>query len=188
MRLRPQRDECPYCPGNPTTTQQRSWYTPRRSFRRAYEEQLLFILVNRTIQDVCLKEDVGYEAIMGSIDRYMAREINGEDLTQGAVLGLDEISLQKGHRDFVALITGRLETEPGILGGVPDRTTATVKACLRGISQRLRQTMYAVCSDRDEGFVHAAKEVLGKRVQSVMDRFPVAQRYRSGLDKLRKQA
>jgi transposase len=187
IRLRPKRYACPYWQGNPTTTQKLSWYTPRSSFTRAYEEQLLLILVNSTIQDVCLKEEVGYEAIMGIIDRYIEREINWEDLTHLDVLGLDEISLKKGHRDFVAIITGRIETETVILGGWPDRKKATVKAFLRGIPKRLRQTMHAVCSDMYAGFVNAAKEVFGKRVKIVIDRFHVAKLYRSGLDNLRKQ-
>jgi transposase len=38
-----------------------------------------------------------------------------------------------------------------------------------------------------EGFVNAAKEVFGKRVKIVIDRFHVAKLYRSGLDNLRKQ-
>jgi transposase len=38
------------------------------------------------------------------------------------------------------------------------------------------------------GFVNAAKEVFGKRVKIVIDRFHVAKLYRRGLDKLRKQA
>jgi transposase len=37
-----------------------------------------------------------------------------------------------------------------------------------------------------EGFVNAAKEVFGKRVKIVIDRFHVAKLYRSGLDSLRK--
>jgi hypothetical protein len=28
------------------------------------------------VQDVCLKEDIGYEAIMGIIDRYIQQEVN----------------------------------------------------------------------------------------------------------------
>jgi hypothetical protein len=37
-----------------------------------------------------------------------------------------------------------------------------------------------------EGFVNAAKEVFGKRVKIVRDRFHVAKLYRSGLESLRK--
>ena len=42
------------------------------------------------------------------------------------------------------------------------------------------------CSDRYEGYIHAIKEVLGKDVPVVVDRFHVAKRYRKGLDELRK--
>jgi transposase len=102
-------------------------------------------LVNSTVQDISIKEDIGYEAIMGIIDRYIERDINWEDVTCLDVIGLDEISLKKGHRDFVAIITGRIETETIILGVLPDRTKATVKAFLSGIPQRVRHTIHSVC-------------------------------------------
>ena len=102
------------------------------------------------------------------------------------MLGLDEISLKKGRRDFVAIIPVRLETETVIVGVVPDRKKAPVKACLSGIPQRARHTINCICTDRYAGFVHAAKEVFGKRVQIVIDRFHVAKLYRSGVDSLRK--
>jgi len=186
IHLRPKRYQCLYCHGNPTTTQTLFWYTPRSSFTKSYEKQILLSLVNSTVQDISIKEDIGYEAIMGIIDRYIERDINWADVTRLEVIGLDEISLKKGHRDFVAIITGRLETETVILGVLPDRKKATVKALLSGIPQRVRQTIHSVCTDMYEGFVNAAKEVFGKRVKIVMDRFHVAKRYRSGLDSLRK--
>jgi transposase len=187
IRLRPKRYQCLNCHGNPTTTQTLSWYTPRSSFTKAYEKQILLSLVNSTVQDTSIKEDIGYEAIMGIIDRYIERESNWEDLTHIDVLGLDEISVKKGHRDFVTIITGRIETETVILGVLPNRKKATVKAFLSSIPKRLHQTIHSVCTDMYEGFVNAAKEVFGKRVKIVIDRFHVAKLYRSGLDKLRKQ-
>lgn len=185
--LRPKRYECPDCDGNPTTTQTLDWYTPRSSFTQAYEERLLLSLVNSTIQDVSHKEEIGYDAIVGVIDRHIDREINWEDVTHLEVLGMDEISLKKGHRDFVAIITARHECETLILGVLPDRKKATVKAFLQGIPKRLRRTIRSVCCDMYDGFVNAAKEVLGNRVKIVIDRFHVAQHYRRGLDSLRKQ-
>ena len=61
-----------------------------------------------------------------------------------------------------------------------------MKALLSERPRHLCQTLRAVCSDRYEGFVHAAKEVCGKRVKIVIDRFHVAKLYRSRLDRLRK--
>jgi transposase len=185
--LRPKRYECPNCHGKPTTTQQLDWYTPRSSSTRAYEQQLLLSLVNSTIHDVSIKEAIGYEAIMGVLDRQMDRAINWEDFTRLDVIGIDEISLRKGHRNFVAIITARVESETLILGVLPDRKKATVVAFLRGMPKRLRQTIHSVCSDMYDGFVNAAKEVLGRHVKVVIDRFHVAKLYRSGLDGLRKQ-
>ncbi len=185
--LRPKRYECPNFQGKPTTTQQLVWYTSRSSFTRAYEEQLLLSLVNSTVQDVSIKDEIGYEAIMGVIDRHIDRDINWEDFTQIEVIGIDEISLKKGHRDFVAIITARVASETVILGVLPDRKKATVKAFLQGIPKRLRRTIHSVCSDMYDGFVNAAKEVLGKGVKIVIDRFHVAKLYRKGLDNLRKK-
>ena len=53
--------------------------------------------------------------------------------------------------------------------------------------RKLRKTIKAVCSDMYDGCIHAAQEVLGKRIKIVIDRFHVAKLYRKGLDTLRKQ-
>ena len=187
IRLRPRRYQCPSCEGHPTTTQPLVWYTPRSASTRAYEEQVLLSLINSTVQDVALKEEVGYEAILGMLDRHIAQAIKWETVPRIEILGLDEISLKKGHRDFVTIITGRSQSQTVLLGVLADRKKATVKAFLQGMPRRVRHTIQAVCSDMYEGFVNAAKEVLGKRVKLVIDRFHVAKLYRAGLDTLRKQ-
>src|ERR1700741_266553 len=188
IRLRPVRYQCPYCDGHPTTTQQLSWYTPKSSYTKIYEEHILLELVNSTVQDVCLKEAIGYEAIMGIIDRHIQREVDWNQFARLDILGLDEISLKKGHRDFVAIVTGRLDEKTVIRGVLSDRKKSTVKLFLSGIPRKLRKTIKAVCSDMYDGFIHAAQEVFGKRVKIVIDRFHVAKWYRKGLDTLRKHA
>ena len=186
IRLRPRRYQCPLCEGRPTTTQVLPWYTPRSASTRTYEEQVLLSLVNSTVQDVALKEEVGYEAIMGMLDRHIAQAVKWETVPGIDVLGLDEIALKKGHRDFVTIVTVRHQSKTLILGVLADRKKATVKAFLQGMPRRVRHTIQAVCSDMSEGFVNAAKEVLGKRVKLVIDRFHVAKLYREGVDSLRK--
>ena len=187
IRLRPVRYQCPSCDGKPTTTQQLSWYNPRSSYTKSYEEHILFGMVNSTIQDVCMKEDMGYEAIMGILDRHIQSEVEWDQFSRLDVLGLDEISLKKGHRDFVTIVTGRIDTQTVILGVLSDRQKATVKAFLSRMPQKLRKTIKAICSDMYDGFIYAAKEVFGTKVKIVIDRFHVAKLYRKGLDTLRKQ-
>ena len=48
--------------------------------------------MNSTVQDVCIKEDLGYEAIMGMIDRHVQGEVDWKRFVCLDVLGLDEIS------------------------------------------------------------------------------------------------
>jgi hypothetical protein len=47
--------------------------------------------------------------------------------------------LKKGHRNFVAIITARVELETFILGVLPDRKKATVAAFLKGMPKRLER-------------------------------------------------
>lgn len=186
IRLRPARYQCPYCRRRPTTTQQLSWYVPRSPHTRAYEEHVLCELVNSTVEDVSLKEELGYEAVMGIIDRHIRSRVDWKALKRLDVIGLDEISLKKGHKDFITIVTGRRGEKTSILGVLQDRQKTTVKKFLKSIPLRLQKQVVAVCSDMYEGFVNAAKEVFGNRV-IVIDRFHVAKLYRGALETLRKQ-
>mgnify|MGYP003388856353 FL=1 len=187
LHLRPKRYQCLKCKGKPTTTQQLSWYTPRSSYTKAYENQILLSLVNSTVSDVSIKEDVGYESIMGVLNRRFDQTLDWSRIARLDVLGIDEIALKKGHRDFVTIVTARIEGQMLILGVLVNREKETVKTFLQSIPRHLRQTIHTVCCDLYDGFVNAVTEVLGKRVKVVNDRFHVAKLYRSGLDKLRKQ-
>lgn len=187
IRLRPVRYQCPSCDGNPTTTQQLAWSHPRSAYTKSYEEHILLGVVNSTIQDICIKERMGYEAIMGIINRHIQAEVDWETFSRLDVIGIDEISLKKGHKDFVAIVTGRIDKKTVILGVLSDRKKATVKIFLSHIPHKLRKTIQAVCSDMYDGFIYAAKEIFGTKVRMVIDRFHVAKLYRQGLDTLRKQ-
>ncbi len=168
-------------------TQRLSWYEPRSSQTVGFEKRILLGCVNSTVWDVSCKEALGYEAVMGIIDRYIEQEIDWNTVKQLEVLGLDEIALKKGHQDFVTIVTAQVGDEIRILGVLKDRSKATVKAFLLSIPKRLRKQVQAVCSDMYDGFINAAKEVFGNKVARVVDRFHVAKLYRNGVETLRKQ-
>jgi hypothetical protein len=95
---------------HPTTTQRLSWYAPKALHTTAYEHHLLVQLVNSTIEDVCQKEDTNSDVVLGTIERWMTPDIAWEALPPFTVLGIDEIALKKGYRDYVVIITARLST------------------------------------------------------------------------------
>jgi transposase len=187
IRIRPARYQCTHCSGNPTTTQKLQWYEPRSPHTIAYEEHVLRELVMSTVSDVCIKEDLGYEAVMGIIQRHIKTEVEWSEIERLDEIGIDEISLKKGHKDFVTVVTARTGGRIIILAVLNGRKKSTVKAFLASIPKRLRKTILALCSDLYEGYINAAKEVFGTNVIVVVDRFHVAKLYRNGLDELRKK-
>jgi transposase len=187
IRLHPVRYQCQSCRWNPTTTQRLCWYTSRCSCTKAFENHILLQLINSTVKDICIKEDIGYEVVMGIIDRYINHTIDWTVFTHLDVIGIDEIALKKGHKDFVTIVTARIKDETIILGVVKGRKKEIVKAFLRTIPRYLRQSVHSVCCDMYDGFINAAKEVFGKRMKIIIDRFHVAKLYRKGLDNLRQK-
>lgn len=186
IHIRPLRFECPVCRESPTTTQRVSWYDPRSPHTRAYDDYLLLQLRNSTLADVELKEGVGYEAIMGVLERRIAKRVDWKRVQHLAVMGIDEVALKKGHRDYVVIVTARLGDRTMLLAVLENREKATVKAFFASIPKRLRQQLRVVCTDMYEGFINAAKEVFSKQVKVVVDRFHVAKLYRGAVDDLRK--
>lgn len=187
IEITPPRGRCPHCKDNTTTTQQANWYDRKSPHTKAYEQHVLFSLINSTLSDVSIKENLGYQAIQAIVDRKIATEINWKQIKEIGLLGIDEISLKKGHQDYLTLVTSRIKGELKILAVLKGHDKATVKAFLSGIPKRLRKTIVAVCTDMYEGFINAAKEALGKNIAVIVDRFHVAQLYRKSLVSLRKR-
>jgi transposase len=186
LRIRPKRFRCPYCDDHPTTTQQLDWYDPNALHTKAYERLLIVQLVNSTVTDVVEKEDVSYDALLGILDRWIATTIDWDALEPFTVLGIDEIALTKGHRNFVAVLTAKTATNRlHVLAILPDRLKATVLAWLQAIPQEHQQRIQTVCTDMWEGYVTAVQDAL-PAATIVIDRFHVARHYREGVDMLRK--
>jgi transposase len=187
LRIRPKRFRCPFCDAHPTTTQQLDWYDPNALHTKAYERHLIVQLVNSTLTDVEAKEDVTAAALLGILDRWIATSTDWDALSPFTTLGIDEIALLKGHRDFVAVISALTEGgELHVLAVLPDRLKATVLAWLQTIPAALRSGITTVCTDIWEGYITAAQEVLPDAT-IVLDRFHVARHYRDAVDELRKQ-
>lgn len=142
IELRPKRYRCPTCDDHPTTTQQCDWYEPRSPHTKAFDQSLLRQLINSRVSDVARKQGVSYDAVLGAIKRGVARSVNWGEFTSLKVIGMDEIALRKGHRDFVVIVTLRRgDGDIALLGVLPDRKKETVAAFLRSIPPELRVSM-----------------------------------------------
>jgi transposase len=179
------RFQCLDCDGEPTTTQQVPWHERRSPNTIPFEKHILLGLMGSTVEDVSLREGIGYEAVMGIVRRHIRSEVDWNSIKHIGRIGLDEISLKKGHKDFVTIVSAYIDGHVQLLAVLKDRRKDTVKDFLETIPDDLKSTVKSVCTDMYDGFINAAKEVFGKRTRIVVDRFHVAKLYRKGLDTLR---
>lgn len=185
LRYRPKRYQCLLYEARPTTTQRLDWHDANSPHTFAYDEHLLLQLVGATIEDVSIKERVTYDRVLGALERRIDAQVDWSAYTALEVLGMDEIALKKGQRDYVTIVTARLGDERVvILGVLPDRQKDRVVAFLRSIPQRLCQTIHTVCCDMYEGYTEAVREEL-PTARIVVDRFHVTQHYHRAADELR---
>lgn len=187
LEIRPKRFRCQECDAHPSSTQRCMWYEERSPNTKAYEQMALRVLINSTVSDAARKLQVGEETIEGILDRYIATKVNWAEYETLPLIGIDEIALKKGHRNFVAIITTPLEGGGvGILGVLKDRKKETVKSFLSGIPERLKRTIERVCTDMHEGYVRAVEEEV-PWAKVVADRFHVAKAYGACVDEARKK-
>jgi transposase len=188
IEIRPKRFRCPTCDGNPTTTQKLDWYDERSPNTKAYDQWMLLQIIGSTISDAARKEGATHDIVLGSIERLVRTTADWNEIERLPVIGVDEIALKKGHRDFVVLVTARLEDgELKLLGVLPDRKQETVEAFLLTIPEELRATVREVCIDMWEGYANAARKAL-PQAKIIADRFHVAKSYRDCADQLRIEA
>lgn len=187
LRIRPRRYQCFDCDNDPTTTEIFSWRSPKKSYTKAYQDHILRSLMNSTVEDVCLKEGLGEKQVESMLSQSFFGQDPLESIDCIGTLGLDEIALKKGHKDFVVIVSSRLDSKTRVLAVLPDRKKETVVEFLEHIPLPLKQSIHCVCSDMYEGYLNAVKEALGETMELVIDRFHVAQAYRKGADSLRKQ-
>jgi transposase len=191
LRLRPKR----YCEGAVTTTARADWYDAKAGCTKAYAEFLLLERVNGTLQDVAKKHGVTYDVVRGILKRYVKGEVDWSQIKALGLLGLDEISLLKGHSGpglriagagFVTLVSAHDEQgNPLVLAVLKGREKKPRVDFLKTIPKRLQETTKEVCPDLYDGFINAVEEVL-PQAKIVADRFHIAKLYRAAVDALRK--
>ncbi len=135
----PRRYQCQRCQGQPTTTQRATWYDAQSRCTKAIEHHILLACVNSTVWDVSIKEGISYEIVRGIIDRHIAKEVDWQAIKNLKIIGIDEISLKKGHQDFVTIVTGRMDGKTVDLGMLALSKKETVKEFFRRIPKRLRK-------------------------------------------------
>lgn len=185
--VRPIRFRCFYCDDHPTTTQRFPWRTGKSPYTKDFEKYILKQMINSTIEDVSKKENIGYDSIVGILDRSISSNIDWNELLDIKTLGLDEISLRKGHKDFVTMVSAiNVKEELKILAVLPGRDEDTVSQFLKTIPEEVKVKIKSACIDMYRSYRNSVEKEL-PNVSIVTDRFHVAKAYRKCFDDFRKR-
>ena len=102
-------------------------------------------------------------------------------------VGVDEISLKKGHRLYATVLTDLTEpTRPRVLAVGPGRDQAAAEACLQRLTTAQRDAVRTHRTDMSPAFTAACAAQL-KHSQQVIDRFHVAKKLGEVVDEVRKK-
>jgi transposase len=154
-----------------------------------FEEHVLSSLIKSTAEDVAQQLGISAE----TVERIVKNRIEdgqGKKVDPGRKIksiGLDEISLRKGHKAYATILTDLTDaSKPEVLAVAKGRDEAAARQCLEVLSPEQRLEVQTHCTDMGPAYLSACK-TLTPNSQSVIDRFHVAKKLGEVADTLRKK-
>ena len=126
IHIKPRRFWCEDCKKSPTEKYEWKGYKSQHTYD--YEKYILKQLINSTIADVSRKENIDEGVVDRILKKYYKDEVDWNDFEKLGQIGIDEISLKKGHKDFVTIVTSRIDGEIKILGVLKDKKKRQLKS------------------------------------------------------------
>jgi transposase len=163
----------------------------RRDVKYTYrfEEHVLVSLITSTGEDVAKQLGISVETVE-RIVKNRIQDAKGKQIDpQRTVerIGMDEISLRKGHKGYATILTDLSDpARPEILAMAKGRDEAAAKTCLEVLTPEQRDAVGFHHTDMGPAFLAACEEGL-KNSKSVIDRFHVAKKLGEVADELRKK-
>jgi transposase len=143
------RYKCEHCDGSITTTEAYDWCKKGSHITNGLSDYLMRQLIHSTVEDVTKKEKIGYKKLTVAINNTIATEVNWASYVSLKILGIDEIAIKKGHKDYVTVISTKStpDGQVSVLAVLPGRLKKDVVAFLNSIPEHLKKTVESVCTD-----------------------------------------
>jgi len=163
----------------------------RRDVKYTYrfEEHVLVSLITSTGEDVAKKLGIAVETVDRIVNNRI-QDAKGKKIDPQRPIeriGMDEISLRKGHKGYATILTDLTDpSRPEILAMAKGRDEAAAKTCLDVLTLEQREAVQFHHTDMGPAFLSACEAGL-KNSKSVIDRFHVAKKLGEVADGLRKK-
>lgn len=158
----------------------------RTSFTKRYEQYIYEQCRERSFTTVERQEGISDTVIAKVYEAYASASTEPRGRPrQIRVLGIDEISVRKGHKDFLCVIADI--DRKCVIEVLENRLKETVIAYLSALPLSVRRSVRYVSIDMWEGYYQAVKEALPKGVKVVVDRFHVMENLNAAITKCRRE-
>ncbi len=111
LRIQPLRYSCEHCDPHPTTTEQYDWCDRNATTSKGLEEYLMRQLIHSTIEDVSKKEKVACKVVQTILNCQISCDVDWKKIDCIETIGIDEISLKKGHHHYVTIISAKTDAQ-----------------------------------------------------------------------------
>lgn len=160
-----------------------SWLEPNRRETKPFELHIYEACQRSTQTAVAQKEGLHPETVKGIFQRWAKRIEKQYQRARVRYLGVDEISLRKGHQQF-ALVLSDLERHC-VIAVLPERSQAAFEQWLDDLSADERKAIQVVAMDMWDPYRSLVRKKL-PQAQIVADRFHVMKNLNDALAKIRR--
>jgi transposase len=176
------RFDCDVC-GRPFT-ENLDWIDPKRRQTHILEMHIYEQVKNKTPRkQVALQEGLHEATVLDIFKEQAKRAARQVDNRRVRILGVDEISLRKGHEQY-ALVLSDLERRR-VIAVLPNRLKKTFEEWLDGLTEEERRAIKVVSMDMWEAYRQAVRKRL-PHAQIVADRFHVMKQLNHQIDLIRR--
>ena len=174
------RFQCEHC--GRTFTEEYPFVDPHRRQSTAFERQVFQSCLGSTCKAVAVREGLSHATTRKIFNRWAALKDRASMVGRIRVLGIDEISLKKRHKQF-ALIISDIDRKC-ILAVLPDREKKTLEAWIDTLSPQEHKSIRFVSIDMWAPYHQAARSKL-PHAKVVVDRFHLMKQLNTRLTQLR---
>jgi transposase len=165
-------------------TENLEWIDPKRRQTNTFEIHIYEQVKSKTPRrQVALREGLHEATVMEIFRRRAQRAARKLEQRPIRILGVDEISLHKGHKQY-ALVLSDLERRR-VIAVLPNRLKETFVKWLEGLTEEERRAIKVVSMDMWEAYRRAVQEML-PHADIVADRFHVMKQLNHQIDLVRR--
>ena len=163
-------------------TEELPFAEPHRRQSIAFEEQVYESCLSGTRKKVAEKECLSHSVVKEIFYRWAKAKIKRTDMIRTRILGIDEISLKKRHKQFVLIISD-IERRC-VLAVLPERTKESLETWIDNLSAAQRKAIRYASIDMWKPYYYAVRNKL-PRARIVVDRFHVVKQLNGRISQIR---